>query len=346
MALGTAPEPRPLTLVPLTGVLPEGPIATERGRSMRVVVTQAACLGPAPGVHPTPVAASHHADSVGAMIDLHTHSTISDGTDTPRRVVELAAEAGCSAVALTDHDSFAGLAEARAAADAAGIRLVPGCEVSCLPSPAGGGVHVLVYFVDDPSGPLGLELAALRNDRAGRNQALLERLHELGVPITWEQVLANAGSEAGVGRPHFANAMVDAGVVATASEAFDTWLGNDGKAYIPKARLTVGDVARLARASGGVASLAHPFTTRLEGRALADWVAEQAEAGLVGLECYYGASSPEDRRAMVDLARRLGLVPTGGSDYHGARKQVAVGTGNGSLKVPNSVLDELEAALL
>jgi hypothetical protein len=278
------------------------------------------------------------------VIDLHTHSTVSDGTDAPARVVELANEAGCSAVALTDHDSFAGLPEARARAEALGIRLVPGCEVSCLPSPAGGGVHVLVYFVDDPAGPLGRELAVLRTERAGRNQALLERLQELGVAITWEQVVARAGSADGVGRPHFAQAMVAAGAVADTDEAFAVWLSNGGRAYVPKARLTVADVVELARASGGVASLAHPYTTGLTGRALADWVAEQAAVGLVGLESYCGVASPASRRTMVDLARRLGLVPTGGSDYHGANKAVAVGTGDGTLSVPNGVLVELEAA--
>ena len=309
-----------------------------------------AVRGTGPGVPArTVVGARHRVTSeppgtIRPVIDLHTHSTVSDGTEAPARVVELAHEAGCSALALTDHDSLAGLPEARARAEEVGIRLVPGCEVSCLPSPAGGGVHVLVYFVDDPASPLGRELEALRHDRAGRNQALLERLHELGVEITWEQVVARAGSAEGVGRPHFAQALIEVGAAADTVEAFDVWLGNGGRAYIPKARLTVADVVALARASGGVASLAHPFTTRLEGRALADWVAEQAAAGLVGLEAHYGSATPDERRAAVDLARRLGLVPTGGSDFHGSAKEVAVGTGNGTLRVPDGVLDELEAA--
>jgi len=155
---------------------------------------------------------------VRAVIDLHTHSDRSDGSETPGRIVELAHDVGCSAVALTDHDTLDGLAPARARADELGIRLVPGCEVSCLPV-AGGGVHVLVYFVDDPTSPLGLELARLRDDRRVRNQALIERLDELGFPVTFAMVAAHAGSVEGIGRPHFAQALVDIGAVGSVDEA-------------------------------------------------------------------------------------------------------------------------------
>lgn len=279
------------------------------------------------------------------MIDLHTHSTVSDGSETPERVVELAAEVGCSALSLTDHDSLEGLPAARARAAQLGLRLVPGCEISCLPSPLGGGVHVLVYFVDDSDSPLGGELEALRGDRAVRNAALLDRLADLGVHLAWEDVVAVAGSEAGVGRPHFAQAMVDAGAVGDTTEAFDVWLGNSGRAYVPKARLSVADVCRLARESGGVAVLAHPTTSGLVGPDLAAWVAELAEQGLGGLEAVYGRYSPRQRTDLVNLARRFGLVATGGSDFHGSHKaDIAVGTGTGDLTVPDRVLDELEGA--
>ena len=278
------------------------------------------------------------------MIDLHTHSSVSDGSEPPERIVELAHEVGCSAVALTDHDSLAGLARARSRADELGIRLVPGCEVSCVPI-AGGGIHVLVYFVDDPTSPLGVELNRLRDDRRSRNLALVERLNELGIPVTLALVAAHAGSDEGIGRPHFAQAMVDVGAVESIDEAFERYLANGGEAYIPKGRLTVADVCGLAVASGGVAVLAHPTTVGLTGDSLAGAVRDMTLAGLGGLEAVYGRYSPQMRTDLGNLARRFGLVPTGGSDFHGTTKpDLFVGTGTGDLKVPDRVLDQLDVA--
>jgi len=278
------------------------------------------------------------------VIDLHTHSDRSDGSEAPARVVELAGEVGCSAVALTDHDTLEGLPAARVRADELGIRLVAGCEVSCLPV-AGGGVHVLVYFVDDTTSPLGLELARLRQDRRARNDALADRLQQLGIPVTVDMAAAHAGTVAGIGRPHFAQAMLDIGAVASLDDAFERYLGNGGAAYVPKGRLTVADVCRLARDSGGVAVLAHPLTVGLSGDALAATVARLAAAGLVGLEVVYGRYSPRQRTDLGNLARRFGLVATGGSDFHGASKpDLHVGTGTGDLKIPDRVLDQLETA--
>jgi len=277
------------------------------------------------------------------MIDLHAHSTVSDGSDPPERVVELAAAAGCSAVALTDHDSLAGLAGAAVRAAELGITFVPGCEVSCVPV-ASGGMHVLVYFVEDDQSPLGTELVRLREDRRRRNLALADRLAELGVPVTFPMAAALAGSEEGTGRPHFAAAMVAAGVVGSIDEAFDRYLGTDGPAFVPKARLTGAEVAGLADASGGVAVLAHPYSLGLEGQDLADAVGDLADAGFAGLEVTYGRYSPRQRTELGHLARRFGLVPTGGSDYHGdAKPDLAVGTGRGDLRVANRVLGHLAA---
>jgi len=277
------------------------------------------------------------------VIDLHTHSDRSDGSDPPDRIVEMAHDVGCSAVALTDHDTLDGLPAARDRAGQLGIRLVPGCEVSCIPI-AGGGVHVLVYFVDEPTSPLGIELTRLRDDRRVRNEALAVRLQQLGVPVTVDMAAAHAGTLEGVGRPHFARAMVDVGAVANIDEAFTRYLGNGGEAYIPKGRLTVADVCRLARGSGGVAVLAHPHTVGLEGDALAAAVSDMTDAGLGGLEAVYGRYSRRQRTDLSNLARRFGLVATGGSDYHGATKpDLHVGTGTGDLKVADRVLAQLEA---
>jgi len=277
------------------------------------------------------------------VIDLHTHSTVSDGSDAPERIVELAAEAGCRAVALTDHDSLAGIAAARGRAGELGITFVSGCEVSCRPV-GHGGMHVLVYFVEEDDGPLDEELGRLRQDRRRRNLALARRLVELGLPVTYDRVVAIAGGEDGIGRPHFATALVEAGAVESIDDAFHRYLGNDRQAYVGKARLTGADVAGLARASGGVAVLAHPFSLGLVGPDLARVVAELADAGFGGIEAVYGRYSPRQRTELGHLARRFDLVATGGSDHHGTIKpDLRVGTGQGDLKVPDKVLGLLEA---
>lgn len=276
------------------------------------------------------------------MIDLHTHSTVSDGSDPPARIPELAAEAGCSAVALTDHDSLAGIAPARLRAGELGITLVPGCEVSCLPV-GSGGLHVLIYFVDDAGSELGVELGRLRVDRRERNLALAERLADLGMPITYDQVVAAAGGEEGVGRPHFAEVLVAVGAADSIDDAFERYLANGRPGYVPKGRLDGAEVARLARASGGVAVLAHPYSTGLVGAELAQLVGRLAGAGFGGLEAMYGRYSPRQRQELGNLARRFDLVVTGGSDHHGLSKpDLTVGTGRGDLKVPDSVLARLE----
>jgi predicted metal-dependent phosphoesterase TrpH len=285
------------------------------------------------------------------VIDLHTHSTVSDGSEPPAAIVEMAATAGCSAVALTDHDSLSGLAEAGAAAQRLGVTLVPGCEVSCrkpLPPPGqpaiGGSVHVLVYFVEPGEGPLQDELTKLRGDRAERNGRLRERLAELGLPVDYDAMVAEAGGEAGLGRPHFARALVRAGAAHDIDDAFDRFLADGRAAYVPKARITPADVARLATASGGVAVLAHPLTLGLDPSALERLIGELAEAGLGGIEAIYGRYSTAERRALKRMAGRRGLVATGGSDYHGSFKpDLEVGTGMGDLDVPDSVLEALAA---
>jgi len=285
------------------------------------------------------------------VIDLHTHSAVSDGSESPGRVVELAAAAGCAALALTDHDSQAGLDEAARRAGELGVRLVPGCEVSCRKprspidgSPLAGSVHVLVYFVPAGTEPLHGELAKLRGDRAERNRALGARLAELGTGVRYEDAVLEAGDEAGVGRPHFARALVKAGAAADVDDAFDRFLADGRPAYVPKARLDPPDVARIAHAAGGVAVLAHPLSTGLEARVLERLVAELAEGGLDGIEAVYGAYTPDQRAELRRMAGRHGLAATGGSDFHGSFKAgLAVGRGRGDLAVPDDVLDALEA---
>lgn len=273
------------------------------------------------------------------MIDLHTHSIVSDGSDSPARVVELAAAAGCRAVALTDHDRLDGLAPARAAASGLGVEVVPGCELSCAwPS---GTLHLLVYFVEEGEGALQDELSSLQADREDRNRRLVARLADMGLPVSEEEVAAEAGGS-GAGRPHVAAVLVRAGVVGSIQEAFDRYLGRGGSAYVSKARLSPARAIRLARRSGGLAVVAHPDTLGLDPAGTLAAVGELAALGLVGLEAHYGRYSPDHRSELARMATRLGLVATGGSDYHGTYKpDLQVGTGTGDLDVPDSALAAL-----
>jgi 3',5'-nucleoside bisphosphate phosphatase len=274
------------------------------------------------------------------VIDLHTHSSVSDGSEPPARISELAAAAGCSAVALTDHDNLRGLDEAAAVAERLGIVLVRGCEVSCKPEglATGSSVHVLVYFVEGDDGPLQEELRVLRADRLRRNRLLVQKLAELGVPVDYDEIVRDAGGEEGIGRPHFARALVKTGA------AFDHWLANGGPAYVPKGRVHPIDVARLATASGAVAVLAHPLSLRLGPDALVALADELAGAGFGGFEAVYGRYSPDQRDYLSRVARDAGLVPTGGSDFHGSFKpDLDVGLGTGDLNVSDGVLEELAA---
>jgi 3',5'-nucleoside bisphosphate phosphatase len=280
------------------------------------------------------------------VIDLHTHSSVSDGSEPPARISELAAAAGCNAVALTDHDNLRGLDEAADAAQRLGIVLVRGCEVSCKPEglATGSSVHVLVYFVEGDEGPLQEELRALRADRLRRNRLLAQKLAELGVPVDYDEIVRDAGGEEGIGRPHFARALVKVGAATDIDDAFDHWLANGGPAYVPKGRLHPIDVARLATASGAVAVLAHPFSLKLGPVALVALADELAGAGFGGFEAVYGRYSPEQREDLSKVARDAGLVPTGGSDFHGSFKpDLAVGLGTGDLNVSDGVLEELAA---
>lgn len=275
------------------------------------------------------------------MIDLHSHSTCSDGSETPARVVELAAEAGCSAVALTDHDGLDGLAAAASRASELGIGFVPGCEVSCAFQP--GSMHMLCYFVQPGSGPFVAELARLRTDREQRNAQLMDRLAALGMPIDAEELAEEAGGGI-VGRPHVAALLVRHGHAASIDDAFVRIIGKGAPAYVSKGRIEPATIIDLVARTGGVSVVAHPLSLGLEPDALASTLDALAEAGLGGLECYYGRYDAETRTMLAGLARRRALVPTGGSDFHGSYKpDLAMGTGTGDLAVPDELLDELEA---
>ncbi|MDQ1446243.1 MAG: 3,5-nucleoside bisphosphate phosphatase [Acidimicrobiaceae bacterium] len=272
------------------------------------------------------------------MIDLHTHSTASDGSDQPARIAEMAAQAGCTAFALTDHDGLDGIFSAGARAAELSVRFVPGCEISC---PHPGTLHLLVYFVEPGEGPLQDELIRLQQIRDLRNRELVTRLAGMGLPVTYEEVQAEAGGT-GAGRPHMAAVLVRKGAAASVQDAFDRYLAKGRPGYVEKERLPVDHAVRLAQASGGVVVLAHPLSLNLTSKALEAEVEGLAAAGVQGVEALYGRYSPQDRAGLAELAARHGLVATGGSDHHGAYKpDLAVGVGTGDLDVPDDVLDRL-----
>ena len=275
------------------------------------------------------------------MIDLHTHSIASDGSDEPAALMAIAASSGMSAVALTDHDTIEGLAEARAAASEVGVRLVQGCELSCEVGTA--TMHLLVYFLEDGPGPLQDRLSGLQAARADRNRRIVSVLQDHGLDVTLDEIAAEAGGGS-VGRPHVAGVLLRKGYVSSIQEAFDVWLAKGRPAYLDRDRLLPAEAIALAHASGAVTVLAHPTSLGYEGPALEQFVAGLAADGLDGMECEYGRYTPELRAALRAMADRLDLAVTGGSDYHGRYKpDLALGSGLGDLAVPDSLLDALEA---
>ncbi|MFJ9337953.1 PHP domain-containing protein [Streptomyces sp. NPDC101733] len=255
-------------------------------------------------------------------IDLHAHSTASDGTDTPAELVRNAAAGGLDVVALTDHDTVGGYAEAIAALPA-GLTLVTGAELSCRLD--GIGLHMLAYLFDPQEPELFRERELVRDDRTPRAKAMIGKLRTLGVDVTWEQVARIAG-DGSVGRPHIATAMVDLGVVPTVSDAFTPdWLADGGRAYAEKHELNPFDAVRLVKAAGGVTVFAHPGAAKRGTCVPESAIAELAAAGLDGIEVDHMDHDPATREHLRGLAADLGLLTTGSSDYHGSRKTCRLG---------------------
>jgi len=256
-------------------------------------------------------------------IDLHAHSNASDGTDSPAELVANAVAAGLDVVALTDHDTVAGYAGATAALAGTGLTLVPGAELSC--QVGGISMHLLAYLFDPAEPAFAAERELVRTDRFRRGRAIVERCRELGAPISWEQVQRIAG-DGSVGRPHIASALVEAGVVASVSDAFTPdWLANEGRADVRKHETDPALAVRLVREAGGVPVFAHPGAVK-RGRTVSDQViADLAAAGLAGLEVDHIDHDEPTRTRLRGLARELGLLVTGSSDYHGSRKTVRLG---------------------
>lgn len=270
--------------------------------------------------------------------DLHTHSDCSDGTDSPAGLMAAAVAAGLDVIALTDHDTTSGWAPA-AAARPAGLTVLPGVELSCASPAADGppiGVHLLGLLFDRDHPGLREQRRRLRESRRGRAEEMVQRMGRAGLPVRWDRVAALAG-DGPVGRPHMARALIEAGRADSVDEAFDRFLRPDSAYYVRKDDLDVGTAVELVRAAGGVPVLAHPLARR-RGRVVSDHaLAALAERGLLGLEVDHPDHAPADRDHLRTLARDLGLLATGASDYHGTNKVTPLGA---ELTAPETV-DEL-----
>lgn len=258
-------------------------------------------------------------------IDLHTHSTASDGTDSPGELVQAAAAAGLDVVALTDHDTVGGFTEASAALERLGrpLTLVRGAELSC--RIADVSMHMLAYLFDPEEPALAGEMERVRNDRFRRAEVMVERCRALGAPITWEQVRRIAG-DGSVGRPHVATALMEAGTVASIAEAFTaSWIGSGGRAYVEKHELDPFHAIRLVKYAGGVTVFAHPAAVKRGAVVARSVIVDLAAAGLDGIEVDHIDHDPATRERLRALAADTGLLVTGSSDYHGSRKTVPLG---------------------
>lgn len=245
-------------------------------------------------------------------VDLHTHSTASDGLFSPTELLLRAKTAEVRTLALTDHDTTDGIEEAKRAAETEQIEFIPGIELNT--DVSGGEVHVLGYFIEYQRPEFQAVLKVLRDARVRRGQRMVELLNEQGVHISWERVRELA--KGSVGRPHVAEALVEAGYAKSVGEAFDTYIGSGKPAYVPRYKLTPVDAVRLLASANGLPVIAHPLTTPgLD--ILREWLPSLCEAGMVGLETYYGYYTYEDEQALLSLAKHYHLIPTGGTDYHG-----------------------------
>lgn len=280
------------------------------------------------------------------MIDLHTHSTASDGADTPSCLLEKALQAGLKAIALTDHDTVSGIEEFLESARGKEIEGIPGVELSCYG--ANRELHIVGLFVDHTSPDLLAYLEKMRNTRNTRNEEMLARINAIGYSITKEEVLECAGGES-VGRPHFAQALIKRGYFEDTKEVFERLLKRGRRAYVSRFHPPVKESIDVLHAAGGIAIWAHPISLRQEGccksKPIRKALDQLKSMGLDGMEVVYSQYTPLQEEMLKELAREYDLLPSGGSDYHGHHiPGIEPGVGKGELLVPDSFLDLLKEA--
>ena len=276
--------------------------------------------------------------STERLIDLHVHTTASDGTFTPSDVVRLASEAGLSAIAVTDHDTVLGYPEAAAAGTQYGIEVIPGIEIS---TRYHGAVHILGYYVDPSSEQMHEVLNWIVQNRDNRNRKVCALMQADGLPVYYEKMKARFGDV--VGRPHFASVLVELGLAKNVQDAFTRFVEKGQKYYLPRTFLPIEHSVEIIAEAGGLPVLAHPFQYRLDETLLRGLIEHCMEYGLVGMECFYTGYTEEQSAYLCRLAEEYGLLETGGSDFHGQNKpHIQLGSGSGSLAVPYELLEALK----
>lgn len=274
-------------------------------------------------------------------IDLHVHSTYSDGTLTPGEIIKLAADTGLRALALTDHDTTDGIDEAARAAGINGIELVPGIELSC----CYGGfkeVHIVGLYIDKQNDVFKNAISDARNARENRNVKMARLLSDAGMNVTIEDMRLMY-KDSVITRAHFADYLLRKGYVKSRREAFDRYLNDNAPCYVPRKHITASDGIELIKTAGGVPILAHPTLYRLGNSEMHKMLADLKQCGLIGIECIYSTYNAGEELQMKQLADEFGLIPSGGSDFHGANKpSINLGTGKGNLFVPYSLLDTIK----
>ncbi|MBN1573334.1 MAG: PHP domain-containing protein [Deltaproteobacteria bacterium] len=278
------------------------------------------------------------------MIDLHTHTTASDGTLTPEQLIRHAHEIGISAISVTDHDTTDGVAIARTEAEKRGVFFIQGIEISAEYSDQ-GTMHILGYFIDENNDRMIEVLDFLKRSRRLRNPKMIKLLNEAGISITMEDVVNEAGGGQ-VGRPHFARTMIKKGFASSINEVFDKYIKKGGPCYVNKERLSPEKSIELILTAGGIPVIAHPKTLGVSDHGdLKKLIIELMDYGLMGMECYYFSHTKAETEGYIELAEELGLLVTGGTDFHGENKpNIRLGVGKGDLKIPDDLAEKLKAA--
>lgn len=277
------------------------------------------------------------------VIDLHVHSTRSDGTLTPSELVQHASECGLTAFALTDHDNTDGLEEAIRASASLGIELVPGIEFST--EYLGKDIHIVGLDIDWKHPAFQERIDYYRKERLHRNQKMIDKMASDGIDISYRQ-MADSFGETVWTRAHFARYLADHGYVSEMWDAFRTYIGDDCKYFVPRQKVSPDEVVRLIRRFHGIPVLAHPFQYHFSDGELRTLLSHLRESGLIGIEVYYSTHSPEQTDYLLRLASELHLLPSGGSDFHGSNKPaIALGTGKNNLQIPYEVLERLRQNL-
>jgi len=272
-------------------------------------------------------------------IDLHTHSTASDGTLTPSELVRHARDIGLKAIAVTDHDTAGGLKEALQEGKRLGLEIIPGCELS-VEYP--GLMDILGLWLKPEAPALNAALKELRDKRDMRNQLIIEKLQKLGIEITYREVRTMAG-DAAIGRPHISRVLMNKGIVCSVRDSFNRYLGSGGKAYVPKQKFKPEKAISVLKDEGALVVLAHPFSLHLSSKDMHRELIRLKDLGLDGVEVFYPEHTPEQIKEYAFLCRKLDLLPSGGSDFHGSVKpEIQLGTGKGNLYLPYSIVQALK----